>query len=401
MTTAVLTDRLSSKATSVADGALEAAARLWFLTAVTGQLVFVFAVASFYASAAVRGNFQAWNRFMPQGHVAGDGLGNTIVGIHLLAAVFIVVSGAIQLLPWIRRVAPALHRWNGRLYILSAFTVSPAGLYMLWGRASALGLAAKVGNSLDGLLIMGCAAMALRTAMVRDFQTHRRWALRLFLVVGGVWFFRVTLALSFLIFKGPFGFDPTTFQGPFLSVLSYGSYLLPLAVLELYLRAQDGWRARGRLAVAALLLVLTVAMGMGIFAATMAFWLPRVRAAYDSRKSIATTLSPTIVSRGVEQAVAQYHALATTEPAAYNFDERELNTLGYALIREKRLDDAIRIFRLNAEAYPRSSNAYDSLGEAYLDHGDKTEAIAHYRKALALDPSRRSAAEALRKLGAP
>ena len=49
---------------------------------------------------------------------------------------------------------------------------------------------------------------------------------------------------------------------------------------------------------------------------------------------------------------------------------------------------------------PSSGNAYDSLGEAYLDGGDKTLAIAHYKKALQLNPKNRSAAAALRKLRA-
>jgi hypothetical protein len=53
------------------------------------------------------------------------------------------------------------------------------------------------------------------------------------------------------------------------------------------------------------------------------------------------------------------------------------------------------------EAYPRSSNAYDSLGEAYLAGGDKAQAIANYRIALSLDAANRSSAQALQKLGVP
>jgi tetratricopeptide (TPR) repeat protein len=76
MTTTVWTNRLSSRATSIEDAALPTAARLWYLTAVAGQLVFAFAVASFYTSAVVRGNLAALNRFMPQAHVPGDTVGN-------------------------------------------------------------------------------------------------------------------------------------------------------------------------------------------------------------------------------------------------------------------------------------------------------------------------------------
>jgi Predicted membrane protein (DUF2306) len=329
MTTAVLTHRLSSRATSIADAALPTAARLWYLTAVAGQLVFAFAVASFYASAVVRGNLPAWNRFMPHGYVAGDTVGNLAVAVHLSAAVFIILSGAVQFVPQVRDRAPALHRWNGRLYMLAAFAVSLAGLHMLWVRGSLNDLTQRLGISLNALLIMVCAAMALRSAIGRDFKTHRRWALRLFLVVSGVWFVRVGLMLSFLLFKGPVGFDPRTLQGPFITFLAYGSYLIPLAVLELYLRAERAG-ATARLAMAAALLVLTVAMGAGVVAATMGSWVPKIKAAYDGRPSIHQTLSATIASDGIDAAVRPYHQLKSAQPATYNFDPRELNSLGSA-----------------------------------------------------------------------
>lgn len=398
MSTDVMTNRLELD--SVADTALKAAARLWYLTAVMGQLLFAFAVASFYTSAAVRGNFPAWNRFMSHGYVAGDSIGNAAVAAHLLVAVVIVLSGAIQLVPQVRHRAPSVHRWNGRLYMLSAFAISIAGLYMNVTRGSRGDLSQHLGIRLNAVLIMLFAVLALRSAMARDFKTHRRWALRLFLVVGGVWFTRIGVSLAVLLNKGPFGFDPNTFQGPFLTFMSFASYLLPLAVLELYLRAGDGSSAPGRMAMAAGLLVLAVATGAGVFAATMLFWLPSVRAAFDSRKSIAATLSGTIASRGIEEAVKQYHDLEAAEPASYDFDERELNTLGYTLIRTHKLKDAIRIFQLNVQAYPHSSNVYDSLAEAYMDDGDRTQSIANYQKALQLNPDNRGAALSLQKLNA-
>lgn len=152
---------------------------------------------------------------------------------------------------------------------------------------------------------------------------------------------------------------------------------------------------------ASALLFLTVAMGAGIVGATVGSWVPRIKAAYDGRKSIGQTLAATIASQGIDAAVGQYHQLEATQPAAYNFDQRELNSLGYELIRDRRFKEAIRVFALNVEAYPRSSNAYDSLGEAYMADGDKAQAIANYKIALSLDAANRSSAEALQKLGVP
>src|SRR5438094_8522008 len=52
----------------------------------------------------------------------------------------------------------------------------------------------------------------------------------------------------------------------------------------------------------------------------------------------------------------------------------------------RKVKEAIEIFKLNVEVYPQASNAYDSLGEAYMVHGDKELAIVNYKKSLELDP---------------
>jgi hypothetical protein len=91
-----------------------------------------------------------------------------------------------------------------------------------------------------------------------------------------VWFFRVGLMFWLLVNQRPVGFDTKSFTGPFLSFLSFADYLLPLAVLELYFQAQDRGGAVARRAMAAVLVLLTLAMAAGIFAATMGMWMPRI-----------------------------------------------------------------------------------------------------------------------------
>jgi len=140
-------------------------------------------------------------------------------------------------------------------------------------------------------------------------------------------------------------------------------------------------------------LALPLAAVSGILSVALAVWLPN--------KSIADTLSATITSSGIDQAAKQYRELKAAAPAAYNFAEYELNALGYQLIRTKKFEEAVRIFQLNVEAYPQSSNVYDSLGEAYMDSGNKAQAIANFQKSLELNPGNRNAVQMLEKLNAP
>ena len=385
----------------IADRTLKAAAAFWFIVVVLGELIFATTVASFYGLTAARGDWQQWNKSMTHGYTPGRPMANLVVAIHLASAVIILLSGALQLIPLIRRRAPLFHRWSGRAYMVTAFTVSLAGLYMLWFRGSVGDLSQHLGQSLDAVLIMLCSVFALRYALLRDFKAHRRWALRLFMVVSASLFIRAGIFLSFAINHGPFGFNAATFSGPFLTFMSVGQYLVPLAVLEIYLRAQDSAGAFGRFAMAAGLFVLTIGLGTGIVAVTMAAFLPTLKRAYDSRKSIAETLSATIATSGIDQAAQQYHLLRVAQASNYNLDEDELNALGYQLVKANKFRQAIRIFQLNVEAYPNSGNTYDSLGEAYMDDGNKPQAIANYKRSLQLNPGNNNAIKMLQKLNAP
>ena len=78
--------------------------------------------------------------------------------------------------------------------------------------------------------------------------------------------------------------------------------------------------------------------------------------------------------------------------------EMVVNQKGYDLMEEKRLKEAIEIFKLNVYAFPKSANAFDSLGEAYLESGDKAAAVEHYRKSLQLNPENENAREVLKKI---
>jgi tetratricopeptide (TPR) repeat protein len=78
--------------------------------------------------------------------------------------------------------------------------------------------------------------------------------------------------------------------------------------------------------------------------------------------------------------------------------EADINIIGYRLMADKKLEQAIEVFKLNTELFPESFNTWDSLGEAYAAAGKKTEAIENYEKSLKLNPNSESGKTALAKL---
>ena len=116
------------------------------------------------------------------------------------------------------------------------------------------------------------------------------------------------------------------------------------------------------------------------------------------KKSIAETLYKIAIEKTVASAVAEYRRLTAQNSPTYDFSENELNILGYQLLGMKRLKDAIEIFKLNVEMFPKSSSAFDTLGEAYLADEQKDLALANYKKAVELDPTNANALRIVNQL---
>ncbi len=98
------------------------------------------------------------------------------------------------------------------------------------------------------------------------------------------------------------------------------------------------------------------------------------------------------------EALEGYRRIKKEKPDANVIAEARLNTLGYTLMRQNKLPEAIAIFKVNVELYPNSWNVYDSLGEAYMANGDKELAITNYKKSLELNPKNSGGVQMLKKL---
>jgi len=112
-----------------------------------------------------------------------------------------------------------------------------------------------------------------------------------------------------------------------------------------------------------------------------------------------TIVEQSIEKSGIEAALAKYREMKADTKEEYYFDEASFNSLGYRLMGQGKIKEAIEIFKLNIEAYPESWNVYDSLGEAYMNDGQKELAIKYYKKSLELNPQNENGKEMLKRLG--
>lgn len=256
---------------------LNGAAIFWFSITALGQWIFVIYILGLYVISGLQGDFESWNQVLPHGYEEGNGLANANLGAHLFLAAIISFLGPLQLIPQIRSRFPYLHRWSGRVYLLIALVMSLSGLYLSWSRRDVVGdLSQYIAISLNGLFILAFGILALRYALARNFVVHRRWALRLFLAVSGVWLFRVGLMFWLVVHGKPVGFDVESFSGPFLTFLAFGVYVFPVVILEIYLQVKEKGSGLVTALTAIGLCMLTLCMAVGIFGAVMGMWMPRL-----------------------------------------------------------------------------------------------------------------------------
>jgi tetratricopeptide (TPR) repeat protein len=62
--------------------------------------------------------------------------------------------------------------------------------------------------------------------------------------------------------------------------------------------------------------------------------------------------------------------------------EQAINSLAYALLRGKKIDEALAAFRRNVELYPQSANVYDSLADGFEAVGKHDMAVQNVQKAV-------------------
>jgi len=253
--------------------ALPVAAGFWFAAVAFGQTAFLAYIAGFYGPTLVTGEYALWarNENLVHGYVAGDAQGNLLFATHVGLAAILTLGGLLQLLPALRRAAPTLHRWIGRIFMVAALAAAIGGTALTWLRHTAdSSLINDIAITGNAVAILICAIFAWRAALRRNFASHQAWATRLFLVVSGVWFLRVGMIAWGIASQG-WG------MATFFDVWIFGAYLVPLAGYELYRRSKTAGIGAQRAAAAFVsltgLIILAGSLGAAAF-----MWLPLLTA---------------------------------------------------------------------------------------------------------------------------
>ena len=254
--------------------ALNITLKSWFVVALAGQWAFAIYILAIYTLTAF--NDLAVTDFSPSPnlkHATGHIL--FIFFAHVLPAVYLSMFGLLQLIPVLRRKYPRFHRINGRVFLLLGLTGALTGLYLQWSKGGQTNISASLGTSLNGILIIVAVFFAWRFALQKRFELHKRAAVHAFLLVNGVWTFRLYLMGWYMVNQGPNGNTPNI-DGPMDIFLSFACYLLPMLIAEAVLWAQKQqslirvWLSTAVLASGTLITLI------GVIAAAMMMWSPRI-----------------------------------------------------------------------------------------------------------------------------
>mgnify|MGYP006290791297 CR=1 FL=1 len=162
---------------------------------------------------------------------------------HMIAGAAITALAPLQLLPAIRRRAPVVHRWLGRVIVAAALVTGVAGLLWIAAEGTVGGAWMSLWFALYGLAMIVAATQAIRFARAGAMTRHRDWALRLFVLAMGSWAYRIHYGLWWALTDGAATND--AFTGAFDRVNVVAFFVPYLAALELGLARARRRQATG------------------------------------------------------------------------------------------------------------------------------------------------------------
>lgn len=213
-----------------------ATAKLQNIGGVVGAGLLVLLVSPFAFYAFQEGMALLFEVGTPQSRLftPGGTLSNLAIFGHMVLGGMLTLLVPLQALPILRHKLPVLHRWSGRVLCAAALLTAAGGLIYIVTRGTIGGVPMDMGFALYGTLLAICAVQAIRRARDRQFDAHRRWALRLLVLCLGSWLYRVHYGVWYAL-TGGIASTPT-FEGAFDLVQNVAFYLPYLVMLEVWMR---------------------------------------------------------------------------------------------------------------------------------------------------------------------
>jgi len=113
---------------------------------------------------------------------------------------------------------------------------------------------------------------------------------------------------------------------------------------------------------------------------------------------IVDTLYNEFKSNGIDATIKLYENLRMIKESNFDFREQQLNSLGYRIMTETFVKEAIKIFELNVQQFPESGNVFDSLGEGYMMDKQIDKSIEYYKLSIEKNPDNPNAKEMIELL---
>jgi len=147
--------------------------------------------------------------------------------LHISGGIVALASGAWNFLEVSRRRLIYLHRWLGRIYLISVFVGGIAGLFL--ATTAQGGLAGQIGFGLLAALWLATGSMAYYRIRNYDIASHRQWMIRSYALT----FAAVTLRIWIPLLMGAgYGFQEA------YAAIAWISWVPNLLAAELLLRRQ-------------------------------------------------------------------------------------------------------------------------------------------------------------------
>ncbi|WP_367392121.1 DUF2306 domain-containing protein [Lewinella sp. LCG006] len=229
----------------------------------------------FYFAALLLEETNLWNKVLPGLFDTSTRMATLGIGLHFAAGGIILVLGCIQLIESVRVRYPAVHRWLGRLYVVSAMLTAIGGLVFILVKDTIGGPVMNVAFALYGILMFGAAVQTIRYARAGRLEQHRAWAIRLFALAIGSWLYRMDYGFWFLFTDG-LG-HTSDFHGPFDYFMDFWFYLPNLLVAEIFIGRHEGLQSQGvKVGATVLVFLATAFLVLATYYFTIKLWAPSV-----------------------------------------------------------------------------------------------------------------------------